>query len=193
MSSMVMIRSSLGIYWDRAFKNVVFPDPVPPLMKMLYPARTRRARNPTTSGLTDCQASRSFMVMASLGNFRMVTMGPFRATGARTTLTREPSGSLASTMGLASLTSRLDPATICWITSSSFSLDRNLLSDWKSRPFFSRKMLWVPLIMISVISSSSRNSSRRSSLRKALKSSLPRAVFLSRGRYSCLPASSRTR
>lgn len=39
-SSIVMIRSSSGINSDSAFKNVVFPEPVPPETKMLYPART---------------------------------------------------------------------------------------------------------------------------------------------------------
>ena len=34
-SSIVIIRSSLGINCDSAFKNVVFPDPVPPDTKML--------------------------------------------------------------------------------------------------------------------------------------------------------------
>lgn len=34
-SSTVMIRSSRGIYWESAFKKVVFPEPVPPEMKIL--------------------------------------------------------------------------------------------------------------------------------------------------------------
>ena len=33
LSSMVMIRSSPGMNWDRAFKRVVFPDPVPAAYK----------------------------------------------------------------------------------------------------------------------------------------------------------------
>ena len=35
LSSMVIILSSFGIYCESAFKNVVFPDPVPPLMNIL--------------------------------------------------------------------------------------------------------------------------------------------------------------
>ena len=34
-SSIVIIRSSLGISFERAFKNVVLPDPVPPEIKIL--------------------------------------------------------------------------------------------------------------------------------------------------------------
>ena len=53
------------------------------------------------------------IVIISFGNFRMVTMGPFRAIGYNTTLTLEPSSNLASTMGEASFTMRLASATIC--------------------------------------------------------------------------------
>lgn len=52
-SSMVITRSSLGIKLDRAFKNVVFPEPVPPLMKMLYFAFTMRSRSSATSGVME--------------------------------------------------------------------------------------------------------------------------------------------
>ena len=39
-SSIVTIRSSEGINCDKAFKKVVLPEPVPPLMKILYLAAT---------------------------------------------------------------------------------------------------------------------------------------------------------
>ena len=35
LSSIVMILSSFGMYCDKAFRNVVLPDPVPPLVNML--------------------------------------------------------------------------------------------------------------------------------------------------------------
>ena len=35
LSSIVTILSSLGIYCDNAFKKVVLPEPVPPLIKIL--------------------------------------------------------------------------------------------------------------------------------------------------------------
>lgn len=39
-SSIVIILSSSGIYCDKAFRNVVFPEPVPPEINMLYFAFT---------------------------------------------------------------------------------------------------------------------------------------------------------
>ena len=108
-----MMRSFFGMYCDNAFKNVVFPDPVPPLMNILYPAATNEARNPDTSELIDCHSISLFIVITSFANFRIVTIGPFSATGGSTTFTRDPSASLASTIGDASFTSLLDPATIC--------------------------------------------------------------------------------
>ena len=41
------------------------------------------------------------MVMGVLENFRMVTVGPHKARGGRTTFTREPSGKRVSQMGFA--------------------------------------------------------------------------------------------
>ena len=52
-SSMVMIRSSCGMKFESAFKNVVLPLPVPPLMKMLYLHSTRSFRISATSGVID--------------------------------------------------------------------------------------------------------------------------------------------
>ena len=44
-SSIVMTRSPPGMYEDSALRNVVLPDPVPPLIKMLYLALTISLRN----------------------------------------------------------------------------------------------------------------------------------------------------
>ena len=46
---MVMTRSSFGIKFDTAFRNVVLPEPVPPEMKMLYFARTNSSSTCATS------------------------------------------------------------------------------------------------------------------------------------------------
>ena len=51
----------------------------------------------------------------------IVTIGPFSATGESTIFTRAPFSSLASAIGDASFTALLHFATICCITSSSFS------------------------------------------------------------------------
>ena len=40
-SSIVIMRSSSGIKLDSALRKVVFPEPVPPLTKILYFARTQ--------------------------------------------------------------------------------------------------------------------------------------------------------
>jgi len=52
------------------------------------------------------------MVILSTRNFRMVMVGLFGATGGMITLTREPSGKRASTMGLDSSTRRPSGATM---------------------------------------------------------------------------------
>ena len=48
-SSIVITRSSLGINSESAFRNVVFPDPVPPDTKILYPPATSLFNSPAAS------------------------------------------------------------------------------------------------------------------------------------------------
>ena len=150
-----MTRSPAGICCASAFSMDVFPDPVPPLIKMLYLAFTACSRKSAASSEIASNFLKRSIVIASFGNFLIVTIGPFSAIGASTTLTREPSGSLASTIGFASFTIRLDPATICCTTSSNFCLDANRFSSLVTTPAFSIKICCAPLIIISVISSSS--------------------------------------
>ena len=50
---MVTIRSSLGIYAESTFRNVVFPEPVPPEMTMLSLAWTQAFRNSRASGVIE--------------------------------------------------------------------------------------------------------------------------------------------
>ena len=120
---MVMTRSSPGMLSDRAFRKVVLPEPVPPEIKMLYFAFTNVLKySLRNAGREPIRISLS-MVIGCSGNLRIVMTGPFKATGYSTILTRDPFSSLASTIGDASLTTRLHPATICWMTSSNFSLD----------------------------------------------------------------------
>lgn len=113
LSSIVTIRSSGGIACDSAFKNVVFPLPVPPLIKMLYRHFTNSSRKLLHSSVIDPSATSLSSVIPSSGNRRIVIAGPFNAIGESTTFTREPSESLASRIGDASLTTRLQPAAIC--------------------------------------------------------------------------------
>ena len=77
------------------------PEPVPPLMKMLYLASTSICSLSAISCVSDPYSMSLAMVIGVLENFRMVTVGPHRAMGGSTTLTREPSGSRVSQIGLA--------------------------------------------------------------------------------------------
>ena len=108
-------------------------------------------------------------VMASLGKRRMVTMGPLRATGGMTTLTREPSSRWVSTMGSLSFTAR--PAwetNLVMTVSSSWRLSK-WFSSRLSRPARSTKMWSKPLIITSVTSGSPMICPRTPSPRMASK------------------------
>jgi len=146
---------------------VVLPDPVPPLMRILYFAFTNFSKNSAASLVMDPNCIKSSISIAFSGNLRIVRIGPFSATGGNTTFTRDPFSNLASTIGVDSFTTLLQEATICWITSSSFSLDSKVFSHFVNFPSFSTKTLSVPLIIISVTVGSSTNSCNMSSLRIA--------------------------
>src|ERR1700680_4377288 len=106
-SSHVISRSVSGMKDDRMLRSVVFPEPVPPATRMLNLARTQERRNDMSSGLDDLKRfTTSAGPHFSLANFRIVRHGPFRAIGGMTTLTRDPSLSRASQMGVDSSTRR---------------------------------------------------------------------------------------
>ena len=104
LSSMVIIRSSFGIKSDNTFRKVVFPDPVPPLIKMFYFAFTAWISIVGASFPIEPVSIIVSIVILLFGNFLIVTIGPLSATGGSTTFTLDPSSSLASTIGVASLT-----------------------------------------------------------------------------------------
>ena len=106
-SSIVIIRSSGLINCERAFRKVVLPEPVPPLTMILYFAFTAALRKSAAYGVIAFHASSSSKVSAFSENFLIVTIGPLRAMGYKTMLTREPSCSLASHIGFAVSTVRL--------------------------------------------------------------------------------------
>ena len=124
---MVTIRSPRGIHAERAFKNVVFPLPVPPETKMFFRARTHSFKNSASSAGRGSKAHKPFQGKRLFPEFADRDDGPSSATARRATLTREPSASLASAMGSASFTVRFTLETICWITSPAFL--------WRKRPF----------------------------------------------------------
>lgn len=165
---MVITLSSLGIKLDSAFKKVVLPEPVPPLINILYPAMTSFSKKQAASSDIEPISINFFMVMGLSGNFLIVTTGPSSATGGRTILTLEPSGSLASTIGLDSFIIRFDLDTICCTTSSNFFDDSNCFFHGRIAPFCSINILFAPLIMISVMEVSSTSSCNISNLRMEL-------------------------
>ena len=140
LSSIVIILSLEGIKFDIAFKKVVFPEPVPPQIKILYPAITISFSISAVSCVIVCHSTRCFIVIASLKNFLIVTIGPFIATGSKTILTLEPSSNLASTIGEASFTLLFTLDAICCIISANLSLDANCNATRSISPFLSTKI-----------------------------------------------------
>ena len=120
-SSTVTILSSAGMKLDRMLSRVVLPDDVPPETRMLSRLRTAIRRNSIISGLALPIVSRSAGRSLSRENLRMVMQGPSRANGGSTTLTREPSRSLASTIGELSSTRRPTVLTMRSITCRSWA------------------------------------------------------------------------
>ncbi len=105
-SSMVTMRSSLGMNDESTLSVVVLPEPVPPETKTLRRASTQALRKSNISGVAVPKRMRSSTVKGEAANLRMVMTGPTRLSGGMMALTREPSVSRASTMGLDSSTRR---------------------------------------------------------------------------------------
>src|SRR2546423_13230685 len=98
------MRSSPGMKADIGFSVVVLPVPVPPEMRMFSFPLTQAARNWAAFGEIDPNEIRSFIVYGSRENFRIVSVGPLRASGGVVAFTRDPSGRRASALGEASST-----------------------------------------------------------------------------------------
>ena len=85
------------------FRRVVFPVPVPPDTNMESFAMTQERRNDIISGVAVLSLTYSWAFILSFWNFRMVSVAPFGETGGIVAQTRDPSASLASTIGVARL------------------------------------------------------------------------------------------
>ena len=96
-------------------------------------------------------------VRACLGNLRMLIVGPTSDSGGMMTLTREPSGRRASTIGLLSSTRRPSGATMRSTIRMTSSLSRNLMSALFQLAVRSTKTCWGPLTSTSVTVSSCSN------------------------------------
>ncbi len=77
-SSMVTMRSSLGMKEERTLSVVVLPEPVPPETKMLSRASTQAFRKSNISGVAVPKRMRSSTVKGEAANLRMVMTGPTR-------------------------------------------------------------------------------------------------------------------
>src|SRR5215213_3412503 len=96
----MVIRRSLGeMYDERALSIVVLPEPVPPDTMTDIRPRTAAVSTSAIGGLIAPISTSRSMENGRLENFRMETRGPSTATGRTATLTRDPSGRRASTIG----------------------------------------------------------------------------------------------
>ena len=86
----------------KQFKNVVFPLPVPPQINMVLLFLTHSAKNLAASSLINPCLISVTMSWVMPVNFLMVTVVSLD-TGGSTAFALEPSGSLKSAIGLASL------------------------------------------------------------------------------------------
>ena len=125
-SSMVMIRWSCWMKLESVFSSVVFPEPVPPEMMMLSRAFIAASISRSISGVKALNRSRSSWVSGFEPNIRIVRTGPSSASGGMIALTREPSGSRASTIGEVSSTRRPTRETIRSMICSRWSLSRKI-------------------------------------------------------------------
>ena len=109
---MVTIRSEPGTYALSAFSSVVFPEPVPPEITTFSFDTTHARRNAAAAAESVPVCTRSAMSKRFVLNLRIVIVGLLTAIGGSTTLTREPSGSRASTIGEPSSRRRPSGATM---------------------------------------------------------------------------------
>ena len=133
-SSMVTSRSLSGMKLERIFRKVVLPAPVPPEIRMLMRALTAAARISSMSGEMLFSFTSVSAATGPLPKRRMDRQGPSSASGGIMALTREPSGSRASTMGDDSSTRRPTRETIRSITCIRCRSSRNTTLVFSSSP-----------------------------------------------------------
>ncbi len=95
----MITRSPSGMNELSTLRFVVLPVPVPPETRRLSLARTHASITRTRSIVQVPKFTRSFAWYGSAANFRIVSTEPLMARGGMMALTREPSGSRASTIG----------------------------------------------------------------------------------------------
>ncbi len=131
---MVMMRWSSGMNDDSTLSSVVFPVPVPPLtMTLSRPSTPARMRS-VPRGVMVPSWMRSSAVNGSLAKSRIVSTGPSTDSGGMMALTRDPSGSLASTIGDDSSIRRPTWETMRSMTRRRWAFDENRISVSSMRP-----------------------------------------------------------
>ncbi len=85
---------------ESALSSVVLPAPVPPEMMMFRRAFTAASSSSIMPGVMARRSTRSAGISLSVLKRRIESSGPSMASGAMMALTREPSLSRASTMGV---------------------------------------------------------------------------------------------
>ena len=100
----MIILSRGGVNAVTAFKVVVLPEPVPPAIIALQGLTPRPSvqthKNPARCEDKVLKFIKSIIVKGSFLNFLMVKVAPSAETGGMVALTLEPSGNLASSMGV---------------------------------------------------------------------------------------------
>ena len=110
---------------ESTLSSVVLPAPVPPLISPFSRARTQCDRKSSIGRVSARSVTRSSALSRSAGNRRIDSSGPSTASGGMIALTREPSGSRASTIGELSSTRRPTALTMRSMTR------RRWRSSWK--------------------------------------------------------------
>src|SRR4029079_9643368 len=123
---------------DRMLRSVVLPEPVHHETRMFKRARTHERRNVMISGLEERnRLTTSAGPHFSLANLRIGSAWPLRAIGGMTTLTREPSLSLASQIGVDSSTRRQTRLTMRSMTWRIWRSDSKVTDERTGSPLFS--------------------------------------------------------
>ena len=131
---MVTIRSRSEMKLESTFRSVVLPAPVPPLISALSRAFTQCDRNSSIGRVSARSVTRSSARRRSAGKRRIESSGPSTASGGMIALTREPSGSRASTIGELSSTRRPTALTMRSITRIRWRSSWKLAATFSSCP-----------------------------------------------------------